>query len=728
MGRLQRITLATLAVATCAIGADGRGTAPEPDQVFGKVPLGFEENAGQTDPSVKYFARGNGYTAFLTQAGAVLQLTKKLPGHPANGLNDAGRAAEARGETISAMLRMNLVNENPKLTIAAQGPMPARITYLSGPGQGQVRPALFQKIEYRDVWPGVSMVFYGNQRQLEYDLIVAPGTLPSAIQLAFEGARDIHIDPATGELVVTTEIGDLRQPAPALYQEVAGKRVAVDGRYTVAGRQIAFQVGSYDTSRPLVIDPTLSFGVTWGGSGFDYAEAVAVDPGTGAIYVAGYTSSPNFPVTTSTWAGYSDMFVSKVSPDGTTLLFSTYVGGSFDDDARGIALDKSGNVFVTGQTQSADFPRVAFCGDLVACIPVPPSQIPSKFFVVKLSPSGSVLFSEPFGGSGQSYGNAIAIGDTGYIVVAGRTYSPDFPVVNSTARLRGQSDAFVTVLQLPTGYGPAQILYSTLIGGYGDESAKSVATVPVLGGPILPTDITLADILIGGWTGSADFPVTPGAAQLAYGGGDADGFVVRIQVRTQLRAGGNITSGSVVYATYFGGEGEDVVYGVAADSYGAGRLTGYTRSLYFPTTYGCFQRHYGGGYSDAFLAKLDGAGRLLYSTYFGGSGEDYGRAILAGYSIVYLAGYTDSPDLPLTRDAFQTGESGGWDTFAAIFFDDGATLAYSSYIGTWGDDFAYGAALDKQGDLVIAGSTNATQTGATNVLLLKFVWPEVHAF
>ena len=293
-------------------------------------------------------------------------------------------------------------------------------------------------------------------------------------------------------------------------------------------------------------------------------------------------------------------------------------------------------------------------------------------------------------------------------------------MVGGSAHLRGTSDAFLALIQMVPNANQqtsGSIVFSTLIGGSGDESAKSVA--------LIPSGSLVADAVVAGWTSSFDFPLTSGVPQVSYQGGDADGFVSRIQIRAVVGIiGPLIYLSNTVYSTYLGGENEDVAYSVTADATGVALVTGYTRSrYYFPTTFGCFQPHYGGGYADAFIVKLDGYGKLLYATYFGGSGDDYGEAILAGYGFVYLVGYTDSYNLPLTSYAFETEEAGGWDTFATVFLDDCLSLVYSSYFGTWGEDFAYGAALDGYGNLVFGGSTNATRNGDNNVLLLKLEVP-----
>ena len=334
-----------------ALAADNP-RSPEPSQALGKVPLAFEANAGQTDPQVKYFARGNGYTAFLAANEVVLALTKRVPRQTAHELSEAIGSEHGSYDSLSATVRMSFKDAKAQPVATPFGPLPARISYLSVAGSGAVQPTLFQQVSYADVWPGVSVVFYGSQRQLEYDFVVAPGRAPSAIQLAFDGAQDVQIDPSNRDLVLTTAIGELREAAPVVYQQTGSERVRIEGRYTLVGNQVGFQVGSFDPTKPLVIDPRLVFADGWGGSGQDYATSVAVNHKTGEIYVAGYTDSPDFPTTTGNHlGGKSDAFVTKISADGTTLLFSTFIGGSFDEEAKGIAVDNFGKAALPG-TQS----------------------------------------------------------------------------------------------------------------------------------------------------------------------------------------------------------------------------------------------------------------------------------------------------------------------------------------------------------------------------------------
>jgi hypothetical protein len=716
-------TCVTILLAGAAFCQTGPAPGTAPGQEFGKVPLGFEANVGQADAQIKYLARGNGYTAFLTADGIVLKLTRKMPSDNAGVLTpDEGISPErTHVRTVSAAVRMQLSGASKSAEITPDGPLPSRISYIANGGSPRT-PTLFRKVAYRDVWPGVSMLYYGNQRQLEYDFIVAPGASPSSIRLAYDGVKNVHVD-AQGNLVLVTDIAEVEQPAPTIYQETGGVRTAIAGGYVLlADRQVGFQVGAYDSTKPLVIDPTLVFASSWGGSGQDYAEAIAVDNNTGETVAAGFTDSLDFPADSQSSA--TNIFVSKLSADGSTLVFSTYIGGSFNQDARGVAIDKDGNIYLTGQTTSSDFPRIGYatapCRTIGGCPGPPPSQIPADFFVVELDRNGKALFSDRFGGKNNDYGNAIAVDNQGQVYVAGRTYSPDFPVKNhAKTALSGPSDAFVFVLSVhpPTG---ADVNFSFLFGGAGDDVAKTIAVIPHA--PKSSGIVILAEIFVGGWTSSFNLPTTKPASQLAYGGGSSDGFVAKFDL---------ILANSIVvqyqylgieleYATYIGGEGEEIVYGISVDASGIAHAVGYTRSRHFPVTNDAFQRHYGGGNSDVFLVKLGQSGEFQFATYFGGSGDDYGRAVVVdNLDRAYIVGYTDSTDLLVTPDAFQHHEAGGWDIFVARFDNDGQTLAYSSYFGESNDDFAYCVAQDRNGSLYIGGSIDSPHTGSTDVLVFK---------
>jgi hypothetical protein len=318
-------------------------------QAYGQLPLSFEANQGQTDAQVSFLARGSGYALFLTPAEAVLSLRK--PTQPGT---DADPAASG------TVLRMQLVGASTAPRLVGQGLLSGTSNYLLGndPSQWHTGIADYARVEARGVYPGVDLVYYGNQRQLEYDFTVAPGADPGAITLAFPGAESATLDDQ-GNLVLQMAGGAVVEQAPVLYQEGNGIREAVSGHYVLAGDgQVGFAVGSYDRSRPLVIDPILSYSTYLGGSFDDIGYGIAVDS-AGNAYVTGYTESANFPTANprqSANGGGRDAFVAKLNAAGSVLAYSTYLGGSNDDYGYGIAVDSAGNAYVTGYTNSTNFP------------------------------------------------------------------------------------------------------------------------------------------------------------------------------------------------------------------------------------------------------------------------------------------------------------------------------------------------------------------------------------
>lgn len=464
--------------------------------------------------------------------------------------------------------------------------------------------------------------------------------------------------------------------------------------------------------------PQLAAAVTLGGSQSENGASTVINPRTGEIWMVGSTDSPDFPVTANAFqrqARGKDAYIAKLDPTGRRLLYCTRIGGTHDDSATAIALDRYGNVYVTGNTESSDFPRVGWIYTL-------PYSSPYKtrvdFFVVKLDSTGKVLYSRTFGGSSDDYANGIAFGSFptsgDAVYVTGRTYSHDFPVTETaiSSRLRGYSDGFVTAIQIGTG---APIRYSTYIGGDGNESAKAVVAQQGNG----------VNITVTGWTDSRNFPTTSGAWRTSYGGGDADCFVIKINLHTvyYLICCGPNPMASIEYSTLIGGEGEDAGLGLAIDAAGITYVTGYTRSYSFPTTYRCFQPHYGGGYADAFIVKLNSTGRVLYSTYYGGADEDYGRSIaLDEYDHAFVAGSTQSLNLPVSRDALQSHKAGGTDGFLVKMSSEGTAFEHATYFGYWNDDWFSDLAFDpSSGALVLVGTSSSGDSSDWDALLVKLI-------
>ena len=356
-----RTTASSVGTASAAARPSGSATGASRARAVAALPSGFERNQGQTDRRVHFLAHGNGYTLFLTATEAVLNVAaRRARTGTATGAGMGRTPARAAGGDV---VRLRLMGANAHARIVGLGRLPGARNSLIGHNRRQWRTGVpsYAGVAYRDIYHGVTLVYHGTQRQLEYDFRLAPGMSPRAIRLAVSGAEGLRLDRA-GNLLVRLPGGDLRQARPVVYQQLGGRRVAVSGRYVLRGRhEVGFAVGRHDTRAPLVIDPTLSYSTYLGGSadGSDSAgNGVAVNS-AGDAYVTGYTSATTFPTTTGAYtttnAGATDVFVTELSPTG-AISYSTYLGGSDDDAGYGIAVDSAGNAYVTGSTGSADFP------------------------------------------------------------------------------------------------------------------------------------------------------------------------------------------------------------------------------------------------------------------------------------------------------------------------------------------------------------------------------------
>jgi beta-propeller repeat-containing protein/ASPM-SPD-2-Hydin domain-containing protein len=704
-------------------------------QAYGRLPLSFESNKGQTDARVKFLAHGTGYTVFLTDNEAVLALEakKKAEGKNRRTLESpaldiaAQRSPASRRPTSqelpsTTVVRMKLVSANRAPQVAGVNPLPGRSNYFIGrdPSKWQSGVPTYAKVRYQDVYPGVDLVYYGNQRQLEYDFIVAPGADPKAIGLEITGAsgkKPLDVDPE-GNLVVHLTGGEVRFHKPVVYQTdttASAVRHLVDGRYTLKGKeQVAFTLASYDASKPLVIDPTLSYSTYLGGSGFDAANAIAVDS-SGDAYVAGFTGSSDFPPGSITGAcvapcgSSQDAFVLELKPDGSALVYSTYLGGSGTDVVQGIAVDSSGNAYVTGDTDSSDFPQVnPIASACVGC-----AALGQNAFVTEIEAGGAGLqYSTLLGGSSTTTGRSIAVDSSGNAYVAGHTLSTDFPQTSAPAgACAGKCgsgggtlhDAFVTEVKA-SGAG---LQFSTLLGGSGDDQAFGVALD------------SSSNIYVTGLTTSTDFPkqnaiaaACNGATTCGTGAGE-DAFV------TELGASGS----SVLFSTYLGGSGTDEGLAVAVDSSGAVYVTGDTSSTDFPaagTVSGACADTCGSGVTNAYVTKLktDGSG-LAYSTYLGGNLFDVGLGIAVDSSgSASVTGFTMSSDFPAVSAitgacAGACGNGTNLDAFVTQVNAAGSGLAYSMFLGGSGTDAGFAIAVDSNGHAYVAGQTSSTDFKTT---------------
>jgi hypothetical protein len=680
--------------AVTALAEPGAAERTRLSASYGNLPMSFEANQGQSGNEVKFLARGQGYGLFLTPTQAILSLRA-----PAQ----RERADPEERARPSAVVRMRLVGANKRPRLTGLDPLPGTSNYFFGddPARWQRDVRNFARVKYADVYPGIDLVYYGNQRRLEYDIVVAPEADPGRIALAFDGVQKLSLDPE-GNLVLQTPHGDIEQHKPVIYQNIGGRRQPVDGRYVLrANGRVGFQVARYDKARPLVIDPVLSYSTYLGGLGNDIGRAIAVDS-AGSAYVTGGTTSTNFPgaggsPVQSSLLGSGDVFVTKLNAAGTALVYSTYLGGSGLDTGYAIAVDSTGAAYVTGETDS---PTVAGPGN----IPFPKvGAFQATYagggdaFITKINPAGNALvYSTYLGGSGNERGYGIAVDSSFNAYVTGHTSSVNgsgnFPTAapfQAQNGSLGSFDAFVTKIN-PAG---DTLVYSTYLGGNGSENSTDGGAIAVDGD---------GNAYVGGTTASTNFPgASTSTIQASYGGGFIDGFVVKF----------NASGSALLYSTYLGGTGYDAVNGIAIDTARNAYVVGYTTSTNFPTA-SPLQAAKGdvGSGEDAFVAKLNAAGSaLVYSTYLGGSGGDraYDVAVDGGGN-AYVSGFTGSGDFP-TAAPFQSVRGGTGDAFVSKLNAAGSALVYSSYLGGGtGVEHGYGIAVDGAGNAYVTGETSST--------------------
>jgi uncharacterized protein (TIGR03437 family) len=658
---------------------------------YGKLPLSFEANQGQVDGQVKFLARGRGYTLFLTGTEAVLALNQ--PQRPQRTRREGFLPASAPSASSAVDLRLKLINANPRPEVRGLEELPGKSNYFIGndPSGWRTNVPTYAKVEYRDVYPGVNLVHYGNGGQLEHDFVVAPGADPSLIRLAVEGADKMELN-AQGDVVLRAGNGDVRLRRPVVYQEIDGARQEVVGSFVLGTRraafrtphsqEVGFELGNYDATRPLVIDPVLTYSTYLGGSSGDNAQAVAVDA-SGAAYVTG-TTWGGFPTAGGLHlasGGYTDAFVTKLNATGSAVVYSTYVGGGFWDYGYGIAVDASGAAYVVGYTESGDFPTAS---PLQATL-----RGTSEAFVAKLNAAGSALMYSTFlGGNGSDAVNGVAVDASGNAYVTGSTDSSDFPRAGPQQATYGGgncggypcTDAFVAKLNA----SGSALVYSTYLGGGGSEAGTSIAVD------------SAGSAYVTGQTSSTNFP-TVAPFQPANAGG-YDAFVSKL----------NAAGSALAYSTYLGGTGDDNAYSIAVDSAGSAYITGSTTSTNLPT--GKPLQVSNGGGSDAFVSKLSAAGSaLVYSTYLGGSGNDYGRGIAVDSSgNAYVTGYTASTNFPAASPLQAAFGGGAYDAFVTMLNAAGAALVHSTYLGGSGADAGNGIAVDSSGNAYVTGYTVST--------------------
>jgi len=685
---------------------------------YGRLPLGFEPNQGQSDPQVKFLTRGSGYSLYLTGNQSVLALS-------------------STSSPQNSILRMSLNHANNTAIVGASGQLPGKSNYFIGndPAQWHRNVPQFARVEYRDVYPGINLVYYGSQGALEYDFEVSPGADPSQVSLLFDAPQKLNLS-TQGNLLIASGSGNVELQAPHIYQMIGAGQKPVAGRFSLRGNEVGFQIGDYDHSRALIIDPLLTYSTYLGGTGSESCSTIEQaqlgistaqgTPGCPAIavdsafrtYIAGATTSLDFPgivtaaaATANVPASFqacldtpppnpispvspspcptgltnSDVFITRLNAAGTGLDFTTYLGGAGTDITAGIAVDPNFNVHVAGITNSANFPTLASSYQPVA------ASAGTHAFVSEISASGaSLLYSTYLSGTGTDIATGVAVDNLGKEYVSGTTTSATFPTTPTALQTtpKATDEYFFSKLD-PTITGPGGLVYSTYIGG--SMPANGLA----LGGGIA-VDTNCNAYLTGG-TNFVDMP-TLNANQGVKGAG-LDAWVAKFSVPTGAPCSSQL---SLTYLTYFGGSGDDIAYGIAVDTSFNAYITGSTTSpdisrpsgssgpapfagclneppqptTAYPLPGSCPAT---GSAPDAFVAKFGNlttsgtAGTnvpFLYFTYLGGTLADTGTAIATdNLGGALVTGWTMSTDFPavsvLTGAAVQPHSGGGEDAFVA---------------------------------------------------------------
>ncbi len=699
---------------------------------LGSLPLWFETGAPGN-----FIAHASGAEFAITPGGAEFALTKT-----------GGQTADCR---------MQFLGANTAARITGASRLGGTVNYLLGGDAGQWRTGVptFAQVRVENVYPGVNVVYYGSQQKLEYDFNLAAGVSPSVIALRFAGAEKISTNPQ-GELVVTLHDGEVVQHAPVAYQIVEGARHEVAAGYEIIDAHTAvFTLGNYDHATSLVIDPVLSYSSYFGGNNKDTAWAIAVSPTDGSIYVAGQTFSSAFktgqPLSTTgvvqpKYKGGSlsgDAFVARFDVDGTgtnlSLHYATYLGGSGNDAALGLAVDADGDAFVTGFTDSANFPTTkTLFSKIKGPINTHTKTYAVDAFVTELNPDGTALvYSTYLGGSSMDAAYGIALDDAGNAYVAGYTYSTNFPVTTTAIQkhlrcppsLYQNANAFVAEISV----GGTNLNYSTYLGGTNFDVARGIACKDgrvFVVGRTSSYNFTNVNAIIG-------FTNLSGTAnKLGHG---TSAFVTAFD-------NSNVTNLSVLYSTFLGGTNYDTATGVAADANGSAYVCGYTSSRDFPNTatnvVGLGNGFYTNkvftlGYTNsaavtnAFLTRIDWSGgnaTIGYSALFGGKGIDMANGVAVdAANNAYVIGTARSVDFPTNNTGgFLGSKIKTWpstnsaDVFITAFNTDGSALLYSGCLGGKGDDLGLAIAADPLGNAYLAGQTSSGNFPVTTNALQNF--------
>ena len=652
---------------------------------LGSVGSYFTENRGQVTAGVRFYSRGNPSVAFKDDAIVVVlsrqeNVDREGANSPRNALLDPA-FAEKQSVVRSSAYTIHFRGANSVVPLGRTR-LPFSSNFFIGNDSGGWRTDVpnYEEVVYQNLYDGIDLVYHPVPSSVKYEFMVHPDADPEKIEMEYDGAGQLAIDESG--IVINTSLGSVRDSKPYAYQQGS---VEVECAFSMRSIvSYGFDCGNWDRSETLLIDPLL-FSMFIGGTSSDVARDIAIDS-SGDVFTVGMTYSTDFPVTAGAFDmvenGGLDVFVSKLNPTGSSLMYSTYIGGSNDDYGYSIEVDSTGNAYIVGTTTSGDFPTTASAYDR--------TLDGGDAFVAKLDAAGSgLVYSTFLGGSYNDGGASIAIDAVGNAFAVGSTNSSDFPTSPGAfdRSENGFFDAFVTKLNaLGTG-----LLYSTFLGGTESENGQEI-DIDVLG-----------NTFVFGHTYSSDFPTSTGAFNRIYEG-NLDTFVTEL----------DSTGSGIVYSTYLGGGDWDNPDSLAVDSFGCAYVVGATMSVDFPTTPGAFDRTLAGG-QDAFVTKLNATGTgLVYSTFLGGSGTDSARDIaLDSAANVYVTGGTGSGNFPITPGAFDSSLNGGFDAYVTKMNATGTGLVYSTFLGGSGDDSGRSIAVDGSADIYVAGSTQSSDFPVT---------------
>jgi endonuclease/exonuclease/phosphatase family metal-dependent hydrolase len=667
---------------------------------FGKIPLYFISNEGQVDERALFYAKASRYTLWLTKEGLVFDSTRRTKKESTNSnrLSPEDINNHEDYKYDRDVSRLIFINANTKPDVVPLNDTEHKVNYFIGKDKSKWRTNIqtSRAVLYKELYPNIDLKVYGIEKQIEYDFVVRPGGQVSDIGFEYKDVEKTRID-KEGNLVVETEFGELEHAKPICYQMIEGKRVKVEAEFKKTDNNTyGFEVEEYNKNYELIIDPlVLVYSTYLGGSKNEGCGGIAVDS-EGAVYVTGSTGSSNFPTRNpiqGRLAGPNDAFITKINASGTALVYSTYLGGSDEELLYGIAVDSEGAAYVTGETWSTDFPtqnpiQGSFGGDWDA-------------FIIKINASGRrIVYSTYLGGSDGDGGEGIAVDSEGAAYVTGYTASYNFPTKNPIqgGHAGGWADPFITKVNT----SGSAFIYSTYLGGSEWDQGLGI-TVGSEGAAYVT-----------GYTLSVNFP-TKNPIQSSFGG-EYDAFITKV----------NASGSALLYSTYIGGSDRDESHGISVDSEGAVYITGYTRSVDFPTQ-NPIQGSNAGGEWDAFIIKINASGRaLIYSTYLGGSAGEKGSDIAVdSKGVAYVTGHTESTDFP-TKNPIQGRLAGLNDVFISKINASGTALSYSTYLGGSDNENYYSywsvgdIAVDSEGAAYVTGWTRSIDFPTHNPLQKKY--------